>query len=275
MAAQASPATSPLGASNSLPPPQRLELELIPGAAAGPFRLGAAVGDVIKVLQDREPEIPKVEFMFSDMEPLSVDLVLNLPRNGVCLRFDPRSQRLKLIELYDFAKLWLLYQGNDFNSAKNLPTFLLIYKIFGPTYPGVYDEKQSRYIFRYPGITFIFPVPPQYVHLPTKSTDLPLSFPDGTTPVVNRIYIYAGDSHQKAAAPSEPLRPSDLYFEQVSIMIGESVTFSRRGCSIAFGAPTQDVLAELGRPAHVMFKEDDKMRIHTAVVNGGSYGNVV
>lgn len=35
---------------------------------------------------------------------LSQDIIFNLPEHGIHLRFDPRSQRLRLIEAYDLSR---------------------------------------------------------------------------------------------------------------------------------------------------------------------------
>ena len=45
---------------------------------------------------------------------LGKDLVLLLVDHRIQLRFDPLSQRLKLVELTDFAKLELSYLGTTF-----------------------------------------------------------------------------------------------------------------------------------------------------------------
>jgi Uncharacterised protein family (UPF0183) len=40
--------------------------------------------------------------MYQDM--LDQDIVLNLPEHGIHLRFEPKSQRLRLIEAYDLSR---------------------------------------------------------------------------------------------------------------------------------------------------------------------------
>jgi len=43
-----------------------------------------------------------------------MDIVLDLVEDGFLLRFEPISQRLKMIEIYDVPKLTLSYCGSVF-----------------------------------------------------------------------------------------------------------------------------------------------------------------
>ncbi|KAI9205588.1 uncharacterized protein BJ171DRAFT_615043 [Polychytrium aggregatum] len=236
-----------------------LNLAIQPGRAAGPFALGMPMDMLINAIRT-EPCIVKTDFKYSNTSPLGVDIVLDLVDNGICFRIDPVSQRLKCIELYEFSKLRLTYKSIDFSSNKHLATFILIYKTFGPTNPGEY-LADYRYSLKYPGISFLFPIPEKY--FPTKKTnDLPLSLPDGSTPIVNRIYIYQGESWARAVPPA--LASRDVLSEKLVIKAGTHVTFTRKACAIEFGCMSQDVLAQLGRPSVSFFKQDDKMNIHGA-----------
>ena len=53
--------------------------------------------------------IKSVGVLYSETNPLSVDLILNLSEDGIRLIFDPVVQRLKIIEVYDLNKLKLRY----------------------------------------------------------------------------------------------------------------------------------------------------------------------
>ncbi|KAI8929002.1 hypothetical protein BC831DRAFT_445968 [Entophlyctis helioformis] len=178
-------------------------LTLSPGNGLGRLALGLPLPAVIAYLKRESLQFSKYELKFSDKTPFDYDVVLNLIHNGLALRFDPLSQRLKSIELYDFDKLSLTYEGALFNSPTIVPTFLLIYKLFGPTYPGEYDADKLRYTLKYPGVSFVFPIPQQFAPLKNLA-DLPISFPDGTTPVVSRIYLYSSNPAPVAAKPSTP-----------------------------------------------------------------------
>ena len=51
--------------------------------------------------------VKSVQVLYSETNPLSVDLILNLNEDGVRLIFDPVVQRLKIIEVHDLGKLKL------------------------------------------------------------------------------------------------------------------------------------------------------------------------
>jgi isoleucyl-tRNA synthetase len=134
---------------------------------------------------------PRIHVTYSPSYPLLAPIIINLPSNGLRLRFDGPEQRLRLIEVLDFSKSHITYKGHDISKAgshstsygepanrladqlgqlsiKTGPPFRTIYKIFGPTTPGEYvsPEKVSpdtpsaegTYILSYPGIAFSFPL---------------------------------------------------------------------------------------------------------------------
>ncbi|KAI9597289.1 hypothetical protein BDF19DRAFT_436458 [Syncephalis fuscata] len=214
-----------------------LELNVQPGRALGDIALGDSVNSIIKYVHSKDASMP-VEFKYNDEDPLSTDLVIRLPKHGLIFRFDPASQRLKSTEIFNFEHVRLFYQGHDFCSPKVIPTFLLLYKLFGPTYPGTFDAENKEYILKYPGITFVFPIPEQHVQLYSQE-DLPLEFPDGTTPVLSRLYIYHGGDDWTQAIPPP---------------IAQLLCLT----------DTQDLLTELGEPDAIWRKREDKLRIHAA-----------
>lgn len=78
----------------------------------------------------------------------------------------------------------------------------MIYKSFGPTYPGEFDSNQSIYTLKYPGLAFNFPIPIKHQNLYKTSTDLPLEFPDGTTPIASKVILYSNsNTWQQATVP--------------------------------------------------------------------------
>jgi hypothetical protein len=54
--------------------------------------------------------IKGVQIVYSDKEPLAVDLVINLTNDGIKLIFDPVNQRLKIILVNDLGLLRLKYR---------------------------------------------------------------------------------------------------------------------------------------------------------------------
>ncbi|CAG8778413.1 22188_t:CDS:2, partial [Racocetra persica] len=92
---------------------QRLDLSVVPGKNIGWFRLGSSVWDIINFLREQSRVIPSVDLKYTDESPIMTDLFLSLPANGINMRFDGPTQRLKSIEVNDFSKLRLTYQDSE------------------------------------------------------------------------------------------------------------------------------------------------------------------
>ncbi|KAF6160542.1 hypothetical protein GIB67_019482 [Kingdonia uniflora] len=205
-------------------------------------------------------------------EPLKLDIVISFPDHGFHLRFDPWSQRLRLIEVFDVKRLQMRYGKFLIGGPTTLATFVAVYALFGPTFPGIYDKDRGVYTLFYPGLSFAFPIPSQYMDCcHDEEAELPLEFPDGTTPVTCRVSIYdknvdskvgVGSLMNKATIP--PLAAGDTYMEEVHAKLGEELWFSVGGQHIPFGASPQDVWTDLGRPCGIHQKQVDQMVIHSA-----------
>ncbi|KAJ6997115.1 LOW QUALITY PROTEIN: hypothetical protein NC653_013628 [Populus alba x Populus x berolinensis] len=164
------------------------------------------------------------------------------------------------------------YATSLIGGPSNLATFVAVYALFGPTFPGIYDKDRGVYTLFYPGLSFAFPIPSQYTDcFHGREAELPLEFPDGTTPVTCRVSIYDGSADKKVGvgslmhkASAPPLLPGNLYMEEVHVKLGEELYFSVGGQRIPFGASPQDVWTELGRPCGIHQKQVDQMVIHSA-----------
>ncbi|KAJ0097142.1 hypothetical protein Patl1_29040 [Pistacia atlantica] len=184
-------------------------------------------------------------------------------------------QRLRLIEIFDIKRLQMRYATSLIGGPSTLATFVAVYALFGPTFPGIYDKDRSVYTLFYPGLSFAFPIPSQYADCcHDREAELPLEFPDGTTPVTCRVSICdsspdkkvgVGSVMDKAIAP--PMPPGSLYMEEVHAKLGEELYFTVGGQHIPFGASPQDVWTELGPPLWNPSKaalQVDQMVIHSA-----------
>nr|XP_048335898.1 PHAF1 protein At3g51130 isoform X3 [Ziziphus jujuba var. spinosa] len=236
-------------------------LDLRPGLGIGPFSLGMPICEAFAQI-DQQPNIyDVVHVKHFDEEPLKLDIVISFPDHGFHLRFDPGSQRLRLIEIFDVKRLQMRYATSIIGGPSSLATFVAVYALFGPTFPGIYDKDRGVYTLFYPGLSFAFPIPSQYTDLGE----------DGTTPVTCRVSVYdsstdrkvgVGSSMDKASAP--PLPTGSLYMEEVQVKLGEELYFTVGGQHIPFGASPQDVWTELGRPCGIHQKQVDQMVIHSA-----------
>ncbi|PRP82003.1 hypothetical protein PROFUN_10497 [Planoprotostelium fungivorum] len=243
-----------------------LMLELTPGRSLGSFYLGMPISEAISYIQQKNKTISHAELKYSDTKPLSVDIVVDLNEDGIMLRFEPSTQKLCTLEVYQVPRVILSYSGIVFNSSDRPPTLVNIYETFGPTHPGVYDPQNGIYSLHYPGLSFSFPIPKKYENLYMSSTEIPpMEFPDRSTPVTCRIHLYSGSIHQPQVLDHPP---TSLYYEPIEASVTRGLYFTKRKCGIDFSSSTQDVLSILGTPSRVFYKAEDKMRIHTNSYNG-------
>ncbi|KAF2402727.1 UPF0183-domain-containing protein [Trichodelitschia bisporula] len=139
---------------------------VVEGRSLGIFALGASLHHTLSFIKAQPLLFPKIEMSYSQSEPLSVPPMINLPANGIRLRFDATEQRLRLIEVTKFGKSPLVYKDQDIVSPSSTtgPTFKHVYQLFGPTTPGEYlpaqSGKEGEYSLSYPGISFSFPIRP-------------------------------------------------------------------------------------------------------------------
>jgi hypothetical protein len=120
-------------------------------------------------------------------------------------------------------RLQMRYATSSIGGPSVAATFVAVYALFGPTFPGTYNTKRCIYTLFYPGLSFAFPIPAQYTECcQHREAELPLEFPDGTTPVMSRVCIYdsavgggvgVGAPLKIALPPQLPL--GSLYMEEV------------------------------------------------------------
>ncbi|KAI5639190.1 hypothetical protein NE865_08255 [Phthorimaea operculella] len=272
-----------------------LDLEIIPERSLGcdtwEFVLGMHFSQSVAIIQSQVGTIRGVQVLYSDQNPLSVDLVINMPQDGIRLIFDPVAQRLKIIEIYNMKLVKLRYSGMCFNSEEITPSIEQIEHCFGATHPGLYDSQRHLFALNFRGLSFYFP--PGYAHGLGS-----LQFPNGGSPVVSRTTIYYGSQHQSsntpqagtgtsvaAPLPSLPLScvRHQLHLRRATVLRDNHTTQGLRlhmftqGTSrslelvqvnvcrvVRFGDSCQSVARALGAPQRLYYKADDKMRIHRA-----------
>ncbi|KAJ6648019.1 PHAF1 protein, partial [Pseudolycoriella hygida] len=275
-----------------------LDLEVIPERS-----LGMHFSQAVAIIQSQVGVIKGVQVLYSDTNPLGVDIVINLPQDGIRLIFDPVVQRLKAIEVFNMKLVKLKYwysisfvvakfyvfnifffnSSLAFNSPEVAPSIEQIEHSFGATHPGVYDAAKHLFALHFRGLSFYFPVDsklqPGYAHGLGS-----LHFPNGASPVVSKMALYCGGNISESKPPPLPLScyNQQLYLESASIMRNISgsrglrlqlftegsvrVLEPRKQSlvrEILFGDSCQDVVGNLGAPNRVFFKSEDKMKIHS------------
>jgi hypothetical protein len=96
--------------------------------------IGSPIRKIVQVIKSKYP-FWKFELYFSPTDPLDFDIIISIHDLGVKFIFDPVSQCLNSIDIYDITFADFVYQDQTFRSSKTTPTFTLIYKLFGPTHP--------------------------------------------------------------------------------------------------------------------------------------------
>ncbi|XP_055374330.1 PHAF1 protein CG7083 [Condylostylus longicornis] len=265
-----------------------LDLEIVPeislGCESWEFILGMHFSQAVAIIQSQVGIIKGVQVLYSDTNPLGVDIVINLPQDGIRLIFDPVVQRLKIIEVFNMKLVKLRYSDVTFNSPEVVPSIEQIEHSFGATHPGVYDAAKQLFALHFRGLSFFFPVDsklhPGYAHGLGS-----LIFPSGASPVVSKMSIYSGGNNmQEIRAPPLPFScyNRQIYLESASVLRNSNgtrglklqlftdgslraleprrQTFTRE---ILFGDTCQDVSTNLGSPNKIFFKSEDKMKIHS------------
>eukprot|EP01094_Clydonella_sp_ATCC50884_P017190 TRINITY_DN2944_c0_g1_i1.p1 TRINITY_DN2944_c0_g1~~TRINITY_DN2944_c0_g1_i1.p1 ORF type:complete len:222 (-),score=35.24 TRINITY_DN2944_c0_g1_i1:39-704(-) len=201
-----------------------------PGKSVGEFTIGDPLSRGLRFAKDNVKDIPSIELKYNEKEPLDLDITLDLSKNGIRLHYEPCTQKLRVVEVYNLRAMRLSYDEQLFSAPDMAATFEVIYNRFGPTHPGKYDTRSQCYELHYPGITFTFPIPTKYVNKYSSGRDMPLKFPDDSTPQVSRMLVYFG---VKGRATLPPPVPTDFYFEPVSAVV--RAHFSCRPCQRALG----------------------------------------
>lgn len=207
---------------------------------------------------------------------------VSLDSNGIRLRFDGADQRLRLIEVLDFHKSRLSYNGGELvRGDGNAPSFRSIYhKLFGPTFPGEYLSEQETYVLSYPGIAFSFPI--ERYKWDEKQDFTSLLSSTNAHPAVS-MAIYTGASWSEVRnelftrpvptprsplvnANSARLSPANDEIELVRIHPESRIELIRRHNTpfwINLNSTTaQDLIAELGPPTSIYRKNDHRLSIH-------------
>ncbi|BDD60351.1 hypothetical protein MAP00_005483 [Monascus purpureus] len=267
------------------------QAQVFPGKGLGFITLGASLHNVLTRIKSHPQAYPAIDIAYSPTEPLQSQVILQLPSNGIRLRFDGPDQRLRLIEVLDFSKTALVYKNQEVMKSKPHehttqpgPTFRQVYnRLFGPSYPGEYIPPASHspygtYVLSYPGIAFSFPLQDtawtdqcDFVALLSSSAALPAT----------SMAIFHGSSWPEARhklftqQPQYPRSPALIgknresvpdEVEEFRIFGGGKMEVIRRSSSpsriILSETTPQDLVADFGPPDAIYRKNDRRISIH-------------
>lgn len=255
--------------------------------------------DVLTRLKAQVQVYPTIDVSYSPSKPLAAPVILNLPPNGIRLRFDGPDQRLRLIEVLDFTKTQLIYKNTGLVKLPETtppettplgssgPAFRHVYnRLMGPAFPGEYIPPapnsglvQGLYILSYPGIAFTFPFQDSKWDPAKDFVSLLSSSAAGPG---KSMAIFEGESWQDAcpdlmttpcsnprslalSGRGKEFRPREVDLVRIR---GNGWVDMERGANTAtfrinLGKTTpQDLLAELGPPDAIYHKSDRKMAVY-------------
>lgn len=270
---------------------------VLPGRGLGWLTLGSSLHGVLSRIKSQPETYAQIDLTYSSSTPLIHPVVLNLAQNGLRLRFDGTDQRLRLIEVLDFAKTTLTYKNIELvrkskpsddapeqEQPLQGPTFRHVYnRLFGPAYEGEYISPDSgdptgMYVLSYPGLAFTFPVTHKmwsdksdFVTILSSSATSPATsmalFSGQSWPEVRHSLYTAPATFPRAAAlPSESTDAVADEVEEVRIHGAGRVEFVRRTSATAIvqlsETTPQDLVAEFGPPDAIFRKHDNRISIH-------------
>lgn len=262
--------------------------------------LGASLHYTLTRLKAHPEAYPSIDLLYSSSAPLNEPVLVNLPENGLRLRFDGPDQRLRLIEVLDFSKYPLIYKNNEVvksskyqdRSQPQGPSFRHVYnRLFGPSYPGEYIAPHSgsshgTYVLSYPGVAFSFPL--QHSAWSERCDFVALMSSSAASPATS-MAIFQGSSWSDARSQlftRQPQYPRSTALagrnkdsvadevEELKIHGAGRIELVRRSSPsfwITLSETTpQDLVAELGPPDAIYRKNDRRISIHGGQTIGDS-----
>src|SRR3989338_906544 len=130
---------------------------LVPGEAVGEFYIGMILHEAIELIKKQDRETTQVKVKYHPKRPFSTDIALDLPTRGLLLRFDPKQQRLRLIEIYNVLLMGELYYNCTLvGTPEKPPTFHRVYSCFGHSVPGQYSPDKQNVVYLYEAQALLF-----------------------------------------------------------------------------------------------------------------------
>jgi hypothetical protein len=244
-------------------------LEVVPARALGPYRIGAPLHAVVSLLQGEVHGVPAAGPIAIGTLPDGAVRIF-VDDASLALTFDPRTQRLAVIEVCSLANLELSHKEGMLCGKGATPTFVRLYDVLGPTFAGEMNRESGEYVLTYPGLDVIFRVPAEFRDRYLDGHgDHPIQFPDGTTPVALALIVREDRDGALTAPVADPFAQP---WSTVTVHWGLGITLQpaeparamHRAHRLLFGASTQDALAILGPPESVMAKGDERLMIHNS-----------
>lgn len=86
---------------------------IYPGKGLGNLTLGSSLQSVLACLKASPTTFPSIKIIYSKKTPVKSPITVVLKYNGLRLRFDGQTQKLRLIEVIEWGKMKLTYKKRD------------------------------------------------------------------------------------------------------------------------------------------------------------------
>jgi hypothetical protein len=242
----------------------RLIFRVVPGEGIGHFRLGMSLHEVLIVLRGL-PTGPGgadkyTSLHFSRSTPLDKPIVLEIKNLGLKLRFEPKYQKLLVIDVYDVAAIPLDFQGlvvgGQARQGIEAGVLKSMYEVLGVTHSGFRrdDLGKDTYCLQYPGLLVAYTVPAK-----ESVTGIPLVLSNGASPPLVRVTVHEFDFGRVAGiGRAMPATPKRIVEAIVSDDRGVEVYIKDSDQCLMIGVSTsQDVLTCLGPSSRLFFKQEE------------------
>lgn len=226
--------------------------EVIFGERVGNLRLGTHINKVVEYFKENYSR-ENIEIAFPNINSCNCEeIVIKIPEFGIRLRFQPLSQCLYIIEIFNVQKKLFSIHGTVFGNGGIVPTFKSLQRALGPAFPGKFISSNGEYLIQFDGIGLVFTIPLQYESLYANSNNLPIDLPDGNSSMLSKIFIY----HTNMDIFAIDTYPDDLNTtlnihiagdKRVSMQFDQRTTITPTS-TLHIGSCPQDVVSLLGSP---------------------------
>lgn len=226
--------------------------------------LGMDLYDCLQFIKKHHTTFPLVNVIYSSQSPLSNFIVADMPRVGLRLQFGGVTQRLMLIEVYNFTPAnGLSLEYNETALPRGNISLRAIYggKLFGPTYAGEYRKELEKYVLSYPGVAFSFNVDTDTVEKNSLS-DSQSFIKHLSSSETTSMAIFKGPTWWDALKDLNQEELSDKASHQVCLRPQKGEIDFPAG-KVTVGATTmQDIVAMFGSPEEKFVRKDSALSIH-------------
>ncbi|VDK38304.1 unnamed protein product [Taenia asiatica] len=239
-----------------------IEAEIVPEIAlrCGTWELflGMPIHQAIEIFKRLEGVITNIDVWYSEKSPFDFDILLHLTNDGLKLHFDPRWQRLKLIEITDLSKISLRYLSHHVNASAQAPTLATAINVFGSTKQFSPDEEPGYFRLCYRGLTFFASCAHDMDVVGAAGSEETTSSPSSTIGsttltelgaatseteeeqlVVRRIFIFPGQNVDEAKVP--PQIPASCYHGNIFLERLLVVHANERTAKLCFDLVCQEL----------------------------------